>query len=183
MSTVSDQQLESLQLAIADTDHPPVHLWHPERTADIDMLIARNGDWFYKGSLIQRKRMVKLFSTVLRSDDDGHTYLVTPHERLRIQVEDAPFTAVLMDINGVGIDQTLVFTTNLDEQVIAGADHPLSVEYTRAGGEPSPYIHVRDKLRALISRTVFMDLAQLLVQENNEHGVYSQGSFLPLAES
>ncbi len=178
MSNASDKKLDALRALITDTSQPPVHLWHPEHSAEIDMRIARNGDWFYKGSLIQRERMVKLFSSVLRKDEDGHTYLVTPQERLRITVEDAPFTAVLMDVYGSGDSQSLAFTTNLHEKIIASAEHPISIEYSHPGSDPSPYLVVRDKLRALISRSVFMDLAALLVEVNGQHGVYSEGTFM-----
>jgi len=159
-----------------------VHLWEPENVRDINMRIARNGDWFYNDSLIQRKRMVKLFSTVLRVDEDEHTYLVTPHEKLRIVVEDAPFTAVLLDTHGSGKDQVLVFTTNSDEQVVADKEHPVIVKYHSPNGEPSPYVLVRDRLQALISRTVFYELAALGVQEDDNFGVYSSGVFMPMAQ-
>lgn len=173
--------LESLKDLLSDASLPPVNSWHPELTRDIDMRIARNGDWFYNGSIIARKRMVKLFSTVLRCDLDGETYLVTPQERLRIQVEDAPFTAVLLHKVGAGEKQGLVLTTNTDDKILAGKQHPIVVEYKRPDGEPSPYILVRDKLRALISRSVFIELANLAEKNDEAFGVYSDGHFMPLA--
>jgi len=147
------------------------------------MRIARNGDWFYNGSIIARKRMVNLFSSVLRCDSDGETYLVTPQERLRIKVEDAPFTAVLLHKEGAGENQGLVLITNTDDKVLAGSQHPIVVEYKRPDGEPSPYILVRDNLRALISRSVFIELANLADNKGGEIGVYSDGYFMPLALS
>jgi len=93
---VTTASLEGIAQAITAKSLPPVHLWKPTVSRDIDMRIARNGDWYYLGSLIQRSRMVKLFSTILRVDD-GQTYLVTPQEKLRIQVDDAHFTAVLVE--------------------------------------------------------------------------------------
>lgn len=161
MTSPADASLDALQDLLSTTSLPPVHEWHPEVKRDIDMRIARNGDWFYNGGLIARKRMVKLFSNVLRVDDDGETYLVTPAEKLRISVEDAPFTAVLLHKEGTGKHQGLVLTTNAGDKVLAGEHHPIVVEYTRPGGEPSPYILVRDRLRALISRSVFIELAEL----------------------
>jgi len=166
---------------LSDVKLPPVNDWHPELTRDIDMRIARNGDWFYNGSIIARKRMVKLFSTVLRCDADGDTYLVTPQERLRIQVEDAPFVAVLLHRQGSGKKQGLVMTTNTGDKILAGEQHPIVVEYKKACGEPSPYILVRDNLRALISRTVFIELANLADNNGDEMGLFSDGYFMPLA--
>ena len=192
MSNSTTDSLESLRALLDETSLPPVHAWNPALTRDIDMRIARNGDWFYQGSKIERKRMVKLFSTVLRLDEDGHTYLVTPQERLRICVEDAPFTAVLLHKEGEGKRQALVFTLNTGEKVLAGEHHPIVVEYPKPDGEPSPYVLVRDKLRALISRSVFIELAQLaqygvamprLTEQAGaeELGVFSDGCFMPLA--
>lgn len=161
---------------------PPVHDWQPENTRDVDIRIMRNGDWFYQGSRIERSRMVKLFSTVLRVDDDDQTYLVTPQERLRIVVEDAPFTAVLVEQHGAPEATTLVFTTNIGEKVIADAEHRIHVEYKVAGGEPSPYIMVRDKLRALISRSVFYQLADWATSRDGIIGIESSSVFMPLSD-
>jgi len=175
--------LEALKDQLTGAKLPPVNSWHPELTRDIDLRIARNGDWFYNGTVIARKRMVNLFSTVLRRDSDGETYLVTPQERLRIQVEDAPFTAVLLHKEGAGEKLCLVFTTNTDNKILAGRQHPIVVEYKRPDGEPSPYILVRDNLRALISRSVFIELANLADSKGDKFGVYSDGYFMPLALS
>lgn len=168
--------------ALSERSLPPVHDWHPAKTRDVDIRISRNGDWFYQGSRIQRTRMVKLFSTVLRVDDD-QTYLVTPHEKLRIVVDDAPFTAVLVEKHGAPDATTLVFTTNIGEQVIADADHCIHVEYKTAGAEPSPYIVVRDSLRALISRSVFYQLADWAILQEGVIGIESSGVFMPLSEA
>lgn len=175
--------LNALNDLLSQDSLPPVHTWHPDVTRDIDMRIARNGDWFYNGGIIARKRMVKLFSTVLRMDDDGETYLVTPAEKLRIIVDDAPFTAVLLHKQGEGKTQGLILTTNTGDKILAGEQHPIVVEYAQADGEPSPYIVVRDKLRALISRSVFFELAELAQTDDNQTlGVFSDGFFMPLAE-
>lgn len=180
---VDDARLLAINDAIADRKLPPVHSWHPERTGDAGIQILRNGDWLYKGSRIDRSRMVKLFSTVLRKDDDGQIYLVTPQERLRIEVEDAPFTAVLLQQHGTASASVLVFTTNTGEQVIADSEHMITVRYKEPGGEPSPYLHVRDRLEALISRPVFYQLAELAVERDGVPGVISRGCFMPLSES
>ena len=128
---MTQDSLDAIADAVSMSSLPPVHLWNPSVTRTIEMRIARNGDWFYQGSQIHRMRMVKLFSTVLRVDD-GQTYLVTPQERLAIEVEDAPFTAVLVEQHG-GDSSSLVFTLNTDDKVIAGTDHPCLL-YT----SPSP---------------------------------------------
>jgi len=181
MSMNKVDSLDALKELLSNPKLPPVNDWHPELTREIDMRIARNGDWFYNGSIIPRKRMVKLFSTVLRCDSDGETYLVTPQERLRIQVEDAPFTAVLLHIEGETEKPGLVLTTNTGDQILAGEANPIWVEYTRPDDEPSPYIRVRDNLNALISRSVFIELADLADHHNNQFGLFSDGHFMPLA--
>ena len=178
-----DTPLERIADALSLKSLPPVNDWHPRTTRDIDIRIARNGDWFYQDSLIERTRMVKLFSTVLRVDDDGCTYLVTPQERLRIRVDDAPFTAVLVERHGAPDANTLVFTTNVGDTVIADAQHPIEVEYTEPDGEPSPYVIVRERLRALINRPVFYQLAEWAEEHDGVIGVVSAGSFMPLSSS
>jgi len=180
--TGDNKSLQSIADAISTQLLPPINDWHPLITRPVDILIARNGDWYYQGSRIKRKRMVKLFSTVLRKDDDGCTYLVTPQERLLITVEDAPFTAVLVEKHGAPESTTLVFTTNVGEQIIADAYHPIEVVYKRSGGEPSPYLHVRDRLWALITRTVFYQLAEWAEDRDGVTGVESCGVFMPMSE-
>lgn len=180
--TEDKTELGRIISSISTQSLPPVHDWRPESTRDIDIRIARNGDWFYEGSHIQRSRMVKLFSSVLRVDDDACTYLVTPHERLRITVEDAPFVAVTVERHGAPKASTLVFTTNVGDQVIADAEHPVHVEYPGVDGEPSPYVLVRGKLRALLSRVVFYQLAEWAEERGGILGVESSGVFMPLSE-
>ncbi len=181
--SANDDQLNNIEQMIGSQSLPPVHDWHPKSTRDIDIRIARNGDWFYAGSLIERERMVKLFSTVLRVDEDGCTYLVTPQERLRICVEDAPFTCILVERHGAPLASTLVFTTNVGDQVIADAQHAIEVEYATAGGEPSPYVVVRDRLRALMLRPVFYQVADWAEERKGVLGVESSGVFMPLSEA
>lgn len=150
---------------------------------DFDFRIARDGTWFYRGSPIGRKPLVRLFSTVLRRENDGSFWLVTPAERGRITVDDAPFVAVEMEVTGEGAEQRLAFRTNVEDWVTADAEHPLRVEQ-RAGGEPSPYIRVRGALDALISRPVFYQLVELAESRvgtgGEELGVWSGGTYFPL---
>lgn len=156
---------------------------------DFDMRIAQDGTWFYRGTPINRKPLVKLFSTVLRREQNGEYWLVTPAERGRIAVDDAPFTAVEVTATGSGRDQTLTFRTNLDEFVIADCDHPLRVAHRRnhtnqPGGEPRPYILVRPGLEALILRPVFYHLVDLgtvrQIEGVEQLGVWSRGQFFAL---
>ncbi|MAL77543.1 MAG: proteophosphoglycan precursor [Sneathiella sp.] len=164
--------------------HPPVHLWNPEFCGDLDMRIARDGTWFYLGSPIGRKPLVRLFSGVIRYDDDKEYYLVTPVEKIRITVDDAPFVAVEMFVDGTGRDRTISFRTNVDDFVIMDAEHPFRLEIDPETKEPSPYVLVRANLEALINRPVFYELVNLAEEENIEgqarFGFWSSGEFFEL---
>ena len=157
----------------------------PFDCGNLDMRIARDGTWYYRGSPIGRVPLVKLFASVLRREGEGAYFLVTPVERGRIFVDDAPFLAVELTVAGKGREQQLIFRTNLDEIVTAGPDHPLRVEIARSG-EPSPYILVRDGLEARLSRPVFYELAELAldtaVEEETGLGVWSDGVFFRLGD-
>ncbi len=163
---------------------PPVHLWNPEYCGDIDMRIGRDGTWYYLGSPIGRKPMVKLFSSVLRRDDDDRFYLVTPVERLGIAVDDAPFVAVEMFVEGAGPEQKLIFRTHVDDYVTADADHPIRVEIDPETEEPAPYVLVRDRLEALIARPLFYDLVEMAEERRIDGetvlGVMSGGAFFTI---
>jgi len=147
-----------------------------------DMRIGRDGTWYYRGSPIGRKPLVTLFSSVLKRDSDGQYWLETPVERGRIDVDDAPFTAVQLDAAGKGRNQFLIFRTNLDESVTAGAENPLRVTFDESSGEPSPYVHVRDGLEALLTRPVYYQLAELAEADGETGllGVWSDGMFFAL---
>jgi hypothetical protein len=152
---------------------------------DLEMRIARDGTWYYRGSPIGRSALVKLFASVLRREADGRYWLVTPAERGRVEVEDVPFLAVALTAEGEGHSQELIFRTNLDEFVTAGPDNPLRVE-TTAKGEPAPYILVRDRLEARLARPVFYQLVEIgteeKVQDTVQFGVWSKGAFFPLGD-
>jgi hypothetical protein len=176
--------LASLQReAAAGRGLPPVDKWHPAHCGDIDIRIARDGTWFHQGTPIGRKELVRLFSTILRKDPDGFV-LVTPAEKMRIVVEDAPFLAVLLDVTGTGRTQKLTFTPTVGDQSEANAANPIRVVSDPETGEPAPYVHVRKGLEARIARTVFYQLADLAVPGEGEHvgflGVWSGGQFFPL---
>jgi hypothetical protein len=162
---------------------PPVHLWNPDHEGEIDIRIARDGTWYYLGTPIPRKAMVRLFSTVLRREDDAY-FLVTPVEKLRIRVDDAPFVAVLLEVEGEGEDQNLLVTTNTEDHVLIDDEHPLRVE--TIDGEPAPYVLVRDSMEALVSRNVFYQLVDLAKPRKRdgetELGVWSAGEFFSLGK-
>ncbi|MGE5564837.1 MAG: DUF1285 domain-containing protein [Parcubacteria group bacterium] len=158
---------------------PPVHLWNPPNCGDIDIRIRKDGVWFHEGTPIGREALVRLFSTVLRKDDDG-IYLVTPVEKLRIQVEDAPFVATRVDRDG----DVLRFTTNAGDEVEAGPENAIRVEMDPQTGEPRPYLHVRRGLEALIARPVFYELVEMAQARDGVMAVSSHGQWFtvgPLA--
>ena len=151
---------------------------------DIDMRIARDGTWHYMGSPIGRMPLVKLFASVLNRDNSGDFWLITPAEMCRIQVDDAPFTAVEMTVAGSAERQVLVFRTNLDEIVTVGAANPLRVEINSDTQAPAPYVTVRDGLDALISRAVFYELVEIAEARDDGSadvlGVWSSGEFFEI---
>lgn len=158
---------------------PPVEQWTPPFCGDLDMRIARDGTWFYLGTPIGRKELVKLFSTIIRRDGDDY-FLVTPVEKVGITVDDAPFVAVDFDRIGDG----LRFVTNVGDELVAGPDHPIRVERDAETGEPSPYVLVRRNLEALIDRKSFyrlVDLGEVAAHEGADwFGVMSAGQFFPI---
>ena len=166
--------LQTLLDAARERSLPPVESWNPSREGEIDIRIAANGDWYHEGGLIRRFAIAKLFSTILRVDGGDH-YLVTPLEKLRIRVDDAPFVAIDMETDGEGGERRILFTTNVGDVVLADAEHPIVVEDN--DGEPRPYVHVRRGLRALIARSVFYRLADLACEgPAGEFGVFSSGT-------
>ncbi len=159
---------------------PPVQLWNPPLSGDIDIRIARNGDWYHEGSRFERIALVKLFSSILKREGDDY-FLVTPVEKWRIRVEDVPFLAVDCEVLGEGKSQQLVFTTNLDERVHCNAVHPLRVVTDPLTDEPSPYVMVRNGLEARLSRSVFYRLASVVTHASDPMGLYSGGQYFTLA--
>ncbi|HWT97696.1 MAG TPA: DUF1285 domain-containing protein [Terriglobales bacterium] len=175
---------------------------------DLDMRIARDGTWYYRGSPISRKPLVKLFSSVLRREDDGAYWLVTPAERGRVVVEDAPFTAIEVMASGTGREQILRLRTNIDEEVVVDAGHPIWMTEDPVSGAPAPYLRIRPAvppatpasisrlrpvdaeppfgLEALILRSVYYHLVELgdyhLIDGKTVFGIWSSGSFFPLGE-
>ncbi len=151
-----------------------------------DIRITADGKWHYQGSPIERMGLVRLFASVLKRDAAGDYWLETPAERGRIQVDDAPFLAVELSIEGVGRAQRLQFRTNIDESVTADAAHPIHLRPGSSGGDGAlrPYLRLRDGLEALIARPVYYNLVEIAVEHVVDGaaamGVWSSGAFFPL---
>jgi hypothetical protein len=179
-SDLTGLSLAEIARLAAEAKLPPVESWNPEHCGDSEMRIARDGTWFHQGSPIGRPAMVKLFSTILRREPDGSYVLVTPVEKLGIQVDDAPFVAVEVKSEGGGPDRRLAFRLNTGELVVAGPDHPLRFEEKPDG--PHPYLLVRKGLEALVARPVYYELANIALDEGGAPpGLWSDGMFFPVA--
>jgi hypothetical protein len=163
---------------------PPVELWQPPYCGDIGLKIRTDGVWLYRDSPIRREALVRLFASVLRKDADGRTYLVTPAEKVDVTVGDAPFLAVDMEVRAGAGGQELIFTTNVGDIVSCGPRHPLRFALQEPGGGMKPYVLVRGRLEALLTRALAFDLAALAVEEIHDGrpvaGVWSGGAFFAM---
>jgi hypothetical protein len=163
---------------------PPVERWNPDFCGDLDMEIRADGTWFYLGTPIGRMPLVQLFSTVLRKDADGKTYLVTPVEKVGIRVVDAPFVAVEANVSGSGEDQVITFRTNVGDVVEAGPEHPLRFVDEDGTGGLKPYVLVRGRLEALVARPVMYELVghgeEVEVDGQTMFAVRSNGMTFPI---
>jgi hypothetical protein len=166
----------------------PVEQWNPPHCGHSGIAIDAAGRWYHEGALIERDALVRLFASVLRREPDGSFVLVTPAEKLTIDVADAPFIATAMTTDGAGPERNIAFVLNSGDTVVAGADCPIRVHH-RMDGTPRPYVHVRGTpgrgLEALIARPVFYDLAELALAECGSAprvGLWSGGCFFDLAD-
>ncbi|MFC5990860.1 DUF1285 domain-containing protein [Limoniibacter endophyticus] len=139
----------------------PVEKWNPQHCGKIDMEIRADGSWFYMGTPIGRPALVELFSSVLRKDEDGITYLVTPVEKVEIRVADAHFIGVEMHVDGDGSGRRLTVRTNVGDVVEIGRDNPLRFVIGEETGGLKPYLLVRGRLEALLSRALTYELVSL----------------------
>ena len=177
-------ELQGLSLAdlqkLADERRlPPVETWNPTRCGHSEMRIARDGTWYHQGSPITRPAMVRLFSTVLRREPDGSHVLVTPVEKLEIEVEDTAFRAIEMQTEGGGEDRSIAFRLDSGDLVIAGPANRLRVVETALG--PSPRLEVRHGLEAELTRSIYYELAEIALAEGHDPaGVWSRGAFFAL---
>ncbi|MER8502043.1 DUF1285 domain-containing protein [Mesorhizobium sp. M0904] len=162
----------------------PVERWNPAFCGDLDMEIKQDGTWFYLGTPIGRMPLVQLFSSVLRKDEDGRTYLVTPVEKVGIRVADAPFIAVEMDVSGAGDGQIITFRTNVGDVVEAGVGHPLRFVDEDETGGLKPYVLVRGRLEALVARPVMYELVEhgeeIDISGKTMFAVRSKGEVYPI---
>jgi len=166
------------QAGTGDRGPPPVDKWNPVYCGEAGFEILRDGTWRHEGTRITRESLVKLFASILRKDADGETYLVTPVEKIRVHVEDAPFLAVRADRHGEGRDQTIVFTTNVGDVVACGPARPLRVALE--GGAPRPYVLVRGRLEARVLRAPFYELVEWAEPRDGKLGVWSGGAWFEL---
>lgn len=177
--------LEKILAGSATRAPAPVESWNPPYCGDIGLRILSDGTWLYQGSPIGRMELVRLFSGVLRRDEDGRTYLVTPAEKVLVTVDDAPFVAVALEVMGAGRGQTLVLRTNVDDIVLCGPEHPLRFVASPPDGGLKPYVRVRGRLEALLRRALYLELVGLAVTERQEGhdvlGLWSGGTFFPMA--
>jgi hypothetical protein len=178
LSDLSQLSLAEIAQMAADAKLPPVASWNPARTGDSEMRIARDGRWFHQDEPINRPNMVRLFSTILRREADGSHVLVTPAEKLTIQVEDKPFQAVEVKSEGSGAARCLAFRLNTGDLVMAGAGHPLSIDAT------GPVLGVRAGLEARITRAVYYELAEIALEDGADPpGLWSGGHFFALGDA
>ena len=186
LPTPSAEGLAASVKAATRKGPPPVHLWNPPFCGDLDIRIARDGTWYYLGTPFGRMPLVKLFSSILKLED-GRYYLVTPVEKVGIKVDDAPLLAVDFEAEGEGAAQSLRFFTKTEDEVVASAENPIRVVRDPETGEPSPYVHVRRGLEALIDRKSFYRLIELGTHERLDgqdwFGLWSQGRFFPIIPS
>ncbi len=160
---------------------PPLDSWQPDLSGDIDILIQANGDWIHEGTKIQRLALVKLFASILRRESDDLYYLVTPVEKWRLQVEEAPFTIIDMDVINQDSDrQQIIFTSNVDDKVLLSVDHPLTVELRTTTSEPFPTVALDHGLFAKINRSVFYRLVDCAVERNAVLSVFSENGWFEL---
>lgn len=185
-STNSERQVVdpfSMVAQIKTRGPAPVHLWDPPFCGDIDMQIRRDGSWIHEGRPIRRHAMVCLFASILKKEGDDY-FLVTPVEKVGIQVEDCPFVMVEMEVENPGPGQSIKLSSNTGDQVTIDNEHPIMLDTDKASDEPHPRILVRDGLYGLINRAVFYRLVELMEAEQGEqgtvHGLRSAGEFFPL---
>jgi uncharacterized protein len=171
--------LDEMAAMIDGQSRPPLEKWQPPFAGTSHIRIARDGRWYHRGDLIERENLVRLFATILRREEDGRFMLVTPVEKQEVEVEDAPFIAVEVRVDGAGDATRLTFRLNTGEIVVAGPDHPLTVRGPVE--EPAPYLAVRDGLEARLARPVFYELAEIALTADSESPVLrSDGAVFPL---
>ena len=173
--------LETIARSVQTYDAAPVHLWNPPYCGDIGLEIRADGAWFYQGTPIARPALVALFASILRKDEDGKTYLVTPVEKIDVRVADAPFLGVALAVKTQEAIQVVRIRTNLDTWVSIGPTNPIRFSAQAESGGLKPYVLVRGRLEALLTRAVYFDLVDLATSVEPA-GFWSCGQWWPLAE-
>jgi len=157
---------------------------HRAFCGDIDIRIDANGTWYSDGSPFTRKDLICLFASALHRDSAGDYWIATPAELGRLTVEDAPFMAVEMFVQGDGKDQVISFRTNIDEMVTVDIDHPLQVRDGKESGENTPYVGLERNMEAKLSRAVYYELVSHGIEEEIDgemiYGLWSSNQFFPI---
>lgn len=186
MNQNPEQIASQIDQVMKSPGQPPLDQWHPELSGDMDLRVARDGQWVYQGEPLAREAIVRLFSTILRREKDGEYYLVTPVEKWRIQVDDTPLLAHSLRVTGEGAGQVISLTTNVGETLDIGPEHPLEVDSYPDSDEPRPLLHLRHGLTARLVTAAFYDLADHVLERKGadgvELGVYSQGNFYKIGQ-
>lgn len=184
MSKKPEAIVKDVQESVAK-GRPPIEKWHPELSGDIDIRISRDGTWIYQGKPLGRESIARLFSTILRREDDGEYYLVTPVEKWHIQVEDAPMVAHSPQVSGEGREQVITVVTNMGDTLTIGPDHPLVLDHYPDDGEPRPVVRVIHGLDARLATAAWYELADHATEnpENPDQvGLWSNGEFFILGQ-
>ncbi|MEM7208388.1 MAG: DUF1285 domain-containing protein [Pseudomonadota bacterium] len=174
--------IDKLATEIGRNRTAPVHLWKPDHEGSIEIRIDSKGDWYYRESFIQRPELVALFASVLLCEDDRY-FLITPVEKLQIEVEDVPFIIVDMDIHNEHDIQHLALTTNVGDRIIVGPQNPIEVRYQKTSDTDIPYVLVRANLYARVNRAVYYRMVDACVEIEGFHGISSGGQFFPLVQA
>lgn len=182
---MSDRKADTNALAeqVAQPGRPPLHRWHPPLSGDMDLVIRADGQWIHEGEPIMREALVRLFASILRREDDGDYYLVTPVEKWRIRVEEAPLLAVLVERHADDAGPDLTFTLNTGETVVADKDHSLNMA-ARPGGDEAPFLSLDHGLSARVCRAPYHDLVAWAeprtIGGREVLGIRSRGEFFVL---
>ncbi|MCM0611982.1 DUF1285 domain-containing protein [Marinobacter sediminum] len=187
MSTNPESLASQIKETVKNPANPPLEQWNPELSGDMDLRISRDGQWIFKGEPLAREAIVRLFSTILRREDDGEYYLVTPVEKWRIQVEDTPLLAHSLQVEGQGDRQVISLTTNVGENLEIGKHHPLEIGTYPGSQEPRPVVWLRHGVEARLVTAAYYDLAEHVVERNEDGhpvlGVFSHGIFYKIGQS
>lgn len=186
MSQNPENLVEQVEKTTKNLSRPPLEQWHPELSGKMDLRINRHGQWIHKGEPLGREAIVKLFSTILRREEDGQYYLLTPVEKWQIQVEDTPLLAHSLEVTDTGEQQIITLTTNVGETLEVGNDHPLEIGHYEGSEQPRPLIRVRHGVDARLVTAAYYDLAEHVVEQTVDGkpvlGVFSNGNFYKIGQ-